>query len=89
LINESSSHNHACNEESILLRQAISNSVKRKGLENICERPSKILHRELKNGVNLTHNDCILIRKNIYNARKSIQPKIPKTIDDMHGVLND
>lgn len=45
LINESSSHNHACNEESILLRQVISNSAKRKGLEDICERLSKILHR--------------------------------------------
>jgi len=48
LIDESLSHNHACNEESILLRQAISNSAKRKGLEDICEKPSKILHCELK-----------------------------------------
>jgi len=90
LIDESLSHNHACTEESILLRQAISNSAKRKGLEDICQRPSKILHRKLKNyDLNLTHNDCNLIRKNIYNARKAIQPKIPKNIDEVHNVLND
>jgi len=35
------------------------------------------------------HNDCFPIRKNIYNARKAIQPKIPKNIDDFHNVLNN
>jgi len=70
LINESLSHNHTCTEESTLLRQAISNKkvlflkikIKRIGLEDICERPSKILHSELKNDdLNLTHKDSMIV----------------------------
>lgn len=37
LIDETLLHNHAHNEESILHRQTISNSVKRKRLEDICK----------------------------------------------------
>jgi len=29
----------------------------------------------------------ILIRKNIYNARKATQPKIPKNLDDVHNIV--
>lgn len=33
------------------------------------------------------HNDCIPIRKNMYNTRKAIHTKITKNIDDVHNDL--
>jgi len=91
LIEESLLHNHAPNEKSILhidKRLVNRNSVKRKWLEDISERLSKLLHHESKNYVhNLTHTDFILVRKNFYNDIKSIHPNIPKNIDDDHNVL--
>jgi len=37
-------HNHNSDEENKLERQIISNGLKRKAVESLCERPSKLLH---------------------------------------------
>jgi nitrogen regulatory protein PII len=57
-------HNHDKCDEEIFTRQKISNVVKRKAVDNISDRPSKILHNEIKNGdiSTLTINDVILIK---------------------------
>lgn len=39
-------HNHM--EDSTLKRQQVSNALKRKALEDLTERPSKLIHKELK-----------------------------------------
>lgn len=41
-------HNHEAESELILNRQKIRNSLKRKATENICDRPSKLIHSSLK-----------------------------------------
>ena len=40
-------HNHKPLTETDLIRNTVCNSVKRKLQENSCERPSKLVHREL------------------------------------------
>jgi len=41
-------HNHEADTDQILKRQQIRNGIKRKATENICERPSKLIHGSLK-----------------------------------------
>ncbi|KAF0748541.1 MULE domain-containing protein, partial [Aphis craccivora] len=58
----------------------------RKAQDDICEKPSKLLHSELKNNDTdtLTRYDCTLIKKNIHHARKNILPNIPQSYDEVH-----
>lgn len=83
-------HNHDPINESILNRQQLSNSVKRKAIEDICERPAKILHQQLRtcDVDTITVTDVNLIRKCMYNGRRSVIPKIPQNVTDVHDVLN-
>lgn len=37
----------------------------------------------------LTDKDCTLIKKNMYNVRKSIQSSIPKSLSDIDKKLNN
>jgi len=49
--------------------------VKRKAIDDINEKPSKIIHSHLTQDVDiLTTYDLTLIRKNIHRARSSIMP---------------
>lgn len=75
-------HNHNKCDEQVITRQKISNAVKRKAIDDISVRPSKILHNEFKNGdiLTLTTNDVILIKQNIHYARSLLHPKLPKSI---------
>ena len=40
-------HNHDADREAFLNRQILNNSVKRKAMEDLCERPCKLIHKEL------------------------------------------
>ena len=40
-------NNHAADEKRSLVRQKLSNSVKRKAVEQLCGRPIKIIHSEI------------------------------------------
>jgi len=90
-IDQNLTHNHNCDSEKILNRQILNNNLKRKAQDDICEKPSKLLHSEIKNNDidTLTRYDCTLIKKNIHNARKNILPNIPQSYDEVHKVLND
>ena len=83
-------HNHLKDDSHLLDRQKISNSLKRKALDDISTRPSKLLHAELRlpNAPKLYVNDVTLIRKNIGRCRLTNLPQIPKTIDEFHDALN-
>ncbi|KAE9521880.1 hypothetical protein AGLY_017687, partial [Aphis glycines] len=69
----------------------VSNNLKPKALDDPREKPSKILHRELREGDNdnLTTTDTMRIRKNIHYARSSIIPKLPKNLEDLHLALTN
>ncbi|XP_050518650.1 uncharacterized protein LOC126892875 [Diabrotica virgifera virgifera] len=77
-------HNHSELNEDALKRQMLSNSLKRKAREDIGERSMKILQKELRNGdiSTLTTKDVALVRKNMYNARGSLLPKLPKNFEE-------
>jgi hypothetical protein len=91
IIEQNLTHNHNCDSEKILNRQALNNNLKRKSQNDICEKPSKLIHYEFKKkDINtLTRYDCTLIKKSIHRARKSILPNIPQSLDDVHKTLNE
>lgn len=82
-------HNHEPESEK-LNRQRISNSLKRKALEDICAKPAKLLHTVLETDHpdSLTTKDVLLIRNNIYNARQKVLPKLPTTVVEVHDILS-
>jgi hypothetical protein len=41
-------HNHDADREACLKQQILNNSVKRKAMEDLCERPHKLIHKELR-----------------------------------------
>jgi hypothetical protein len=59
-------HNHP--EEENIERQALSNGVKRKALDNLTHKPAKLLRQELDRAL-----------KNLWQARRSVQLPLPKT----------
>jgi len=67
----------------------MSNSLKRKYQENH-EITSKLLHNQFKNDKETpTYKDCTLIKRNMYYAKKSIQPSIPISLSDIDKTLNN
>jgi len=83
-------HKHNKPDEKTLNRQKISNSLKRKAVEDISSKPSKLLHSELqRENVNtLTLSDTALIKRNIRNIRSTVHPNLPKTVIETHEVIN-
>lgn len=81
-------HNHLVSQR--LSRQIVSNSVKRKAAEDICEKPAKLLHKELKTsafGNNLDISDVNSIKRRMYDARRRILPRLPTNIEEVHETL--
>jgi hypothetical protein len=91
IIANSTPHNHIPDDTTSLDRQKLSNVSKRKGLLDINIKPSKIIFAELSadDHIKSTSNDINLIRKNMYNARRSILQKLPINIEEVHNVLQD
>lgn len=56
----------------------------------LCEKPSKLLHLELRQHKidTITNTDVLCIKKNLHRARSLILPNLPKTRNDVHNVLN-
>lgn len=83
-------HNHEADEKT-LNRQKIASACKRKAIEDIAERPAKIIRNELKKNLpeTITSGDIRYITKNIYNARRKVLPgSIPKNIVEVHNVID-
>lgn len=91
LISDPTLHNHNPDDNTHLNRQKLSNVAKRKSLSDLSTRPSKIINGELSADkiITFTVNDVNLVRKNIYNTRRSILPKIPLNKEDVLNVLQD
>lgn len=83
-------HNHNRNDD-LVNRQRISNAVKRKAEEDLCEKPSKLIYKELKNHPealnNLSAKDVRYICNNISHTRAKLIPNLPKNISDIHTYL--
>ena len=82
-------HNHSRDCASMLMRQKVANACKRKASDDIFERPSKIMRKEMTSAALevLTESDRQQIRKSIHNARARLRPKLPKTLPELHEAL--
>jgi len=83
-------YNHDPNEENKLERQIISNGLKRKAVESVCERPSKLLHSYLReNSTNSkTTQDVKFIKHNSSKLElQYLRPKLPKNRNEVHDIL--
>ncbi|XP_060846366.1 zinc finger MYM-type protein 1-like [Rhopalosiphum padi] len=89
IVDSNTNHNHNKNDEKVLNRQILSNSLKRKAIEDISCKPSKLIRSELKKGdiSILTTNDLSLIRHNVHPARSFVHPPLPKCIKELHAAL--
>lgn len=80
-----------CHEANIakLKRQILSNSCKRKAMEDLAEKPAKILRQETQEFLpaSLTTTDVEYIRHAMYNARRRIRPALPRNISEVHKIL--
>ena len=70
MIKEDLVHNNEIKETSCsIYRQEVNNSAKRKAQEDICEKPAKLIHKEIAsttNNVGLGIREANNIKKNIY-----------------------
>lgn len=90
ILERPSEHNHKSDSIEILNRQKLSNNLKRKAIDDLYDKPSKLIHRELSNDVStLTSYDLTLIRKNMHHARASVIPKLPNNLLDLHNSLKE
>lgn len=82
-------HNHEKLSEAVINRKLVSNSVKRKAVDDICEKPLKLIRSEIhnKNVDTFTTKDIVRVRQNIYNARASSLIKLPKNISEFHSAI--
>lgn len=85
-------HNHE-NDLNLLNRQVISASVKRKAIENLAEKPAKLIHSAINQNTatldTLSTSDINNIRKTVYNARRKVLPPLPKTREEIFDVLDN
>jgi len=67
----------------------MSNILKRKAIDNVYDRPCKLIQNELRkeDAETLTSYDVSRIRDNMYQARSHILPKLPKSIFDVHEII--
>lgn len=88
---ESGTHSHENNETNIVVRQTISNNLKRKGFDYLTDRASNIIKREIANNLEaastLTCKDVKLIRDGISRERIRGWPKLPKSLSEVHEYI--
>jgi len=64
-------HSHDADSEDCLNRQIFNNSVKSKAKEDLCERPRRLIHKELlgEDLNTVTYKDIRNISRNMHKAR--------------------
>ncbi|KAE9525841.1 hypothetical protein AGLY_014067 [Aphis glycines] len=89
---QNTTHNHEPDDLQSMLRQnflpqKVSNCV----IEQLSDRPSKIIHFEISStALNvLDSNDITVIRKNIHTALMNIYPKLSRDFPQLHATLPD
>lgn len=83
-------HNHSTEEN--IQRQALSNRAKRKAVEDLSERPAKIILKELRHDEHLdeiTMVDLDRVRRNMYKARRSVLSVLPNSTEEVFDCLEN
>lgn len=89
---EDINHNHPQDLQK-LQRQRLSNSAKRKAVEDISDRPSKVCHNILmkiptQEQEELQTSDLRCVKRNIYNSRRKIFPsRLPKCHEEVRKFI--
>ena len=83
-------HSHDAEREACLNRQILTNSVKRKAMEDLCERPRKVTHKELPSQYldTLAYKDIRNISRNMYKASFFQLLPLPRDIEETHKALS-
>jgi hypothetical protein len=83
-------HKHDADSEACLNRPILNKSVKRKAMGDLCERPCKLIHKELRSQYldTVTYKDIRNISRNIHNARSSQLLSPPTDIEETHEASN-
>jgi len=83
-------HNHDADSEACLNRQILNNYVKRKAMEVLCERPRKLMHKELRSQYldTITYKDKRNISRNMHKARSSQLLPLPTHTEETHAALS-
>lgn len=90
IVRSNLTHNHNIDVKK-LNRQLITTSCKRAASEDLAEKPSKIIRRELRENLptTITTTDVDYIRKNLYNARRKHLPyALPSSAEELHTILS-
>jgi hypothetical protein len=81
-------HNYIKDSVEIFNRQQLSNNLKQKAVEELYDKPSKLIHGALSKDIpTLTTYDLTLIHNNIHHARSSTIPKLRNNLPDLHNIL--
>ena len=82
--------NHDADSEACLNLQVLNDSVKWKAMEDLCERPRKLIHKELRSQYldTLTYKDINNISRNMHKARSSQLLPLPTDIEETHEALS-
>jgi hypothetical protein len=77
-------HNHVEDSEAILNRRILNNSVKRRAMEDLSERPRRLIRKELQiqDLDTLTYKDRQNIRRNIHKTRSFKLLPFPTNIEE-------
>jgi hypothetical protein len=81
-------HNHDAESKACLNRQILNNSVKRKAVEDLCERPRKLIHQELQRQDLDTYEDMRNISRNMHKARSSHLLPLLTDTEETHEPLS-
>jgi hypothetical protein len=69
--------------------QILNNSVKRKAVENLCERPRNVIHKIQSQDLDtVTYKDTQNISRNIHTALSSKLLSFPTETEETHEALN-
>jgi hypothetical protein len=83
-------HNHDADSEACLNRQILNNSVKWKVMQDLCERPRQLIHKEIRSQYLdiLTYTDKRNISRNKHTARSSQLLPLTTDIEETHEALS-
>ena len=82
-------HNHDAHSEVCLNQQILNDYVRRKTMEDLCERPRKLTKKELCSQYleTLTYKDIRNISRNMHKARSSQLLPLPTDTEETHEAL--
>ncbi|KAK7580165.1 hypothetical protein V9T40_000794 [Parthenolecanium corni] len=81
ILKTTSDHNHDECSNSKLQKDAVRKVCKKKAVEDLCEKPSKLIRTALmstENTTGLVPSDIVSIRQCVYEQRRKLLPRIPK-----------